>query len=130
VSILIFSIGALAIVSMQASAAKDSTQAKSRSEASLLVDDLIGRMWASDRSPAALGADFQAGGMQFNDWLAHAQSVLPEIDADGTSVAVTAVPGAPGANPTSQVVVTLAWKARNDENAQRHHVTSVTQISH
>lgn len=128
VSVCVFSVGVLSIVGMQANAAKDSVEAKFRSDASLLVDDLIGRMWAGDRNASVLGANFQTGGDQFNAWLTAAQSVLPEVDAAQTSVTVTPVAG--GAGTTSQVVIDLAWRARNDPSGTaRHHIKSVTQIS-
>ena len=53
IAILIFSMGILAIVGMQASAVKSSADAKYRSEASLLANELIGQMWVSDRTRAA-----------------------------------------------------------------------------
>ena len=50
IAILIFSMGILAIVGMQASAVKTSADAKYRSEASLLANELIGQMWVSNRT--------------------------------------------------------------------------------
>ena len=57
-AILIFSIGVLGLVSLQAAANKASTQAKYRTEASLLANDLIGRMWVSDRSVGTIVSNF------------------------------------------------------------------------
>lgn len=57
-AILIFSIGVLGIIGLQATANKASVQAKYRSEASLLANEIIGRMWASDRRLATIAGNF------------------------------------------------------------------------
>lgn len=57
-AILIFSIGVLGIIGLQAAANKASVQAKYRSEASLLANEIIGRMWATNRTVAKLAGDF------------------------------------------------------------------------
>jgi type IV pilus assembly protein PilV len=61
-AILIFSIGVLGLVSLQAAANKASTQAKYRTEASLLANDLIGRMWVSDRTVGTIVSNFSDPG--------------------------------------------------------------------
>jgi len=45
IAILIFSIGILAVVGMQSVAIKSVTESKYRSEAALLVDQLVAQMW-------------------------------------------------------------------------------------
>lgn len=57
-AILIFSIGVLGIIGLQAAAAKASVDAKYRSEASLLANEIIGRMWATDRKLATIAGNF------------------------------------------------------------------------
>ena len=132
ISILIFAFGVLAVVGLQAASAKDSAQAKYRADATLLVNDLVGRMWASNRTAAGLGAAFATDGSgdAFNTWLADAQAALPGIDTDQTTVVVIPVAGGTGANPTSQVSINLAWKAPNEPaDGPVHRITVVTQIS-
>jgi type IV pilus assembly protein PilV len=46
VGILIFSIGILALVAMQAESIRNTTEAKYRNDASYLANQIIGRMWA------------------------------------------------------------------------------------
>ena len=58
IAILIFSVGVLGIIGLQGSATKASTDARYRSEAALLANELIGRMWTSDRTQATLQAAF------------------------------------------------------------------------
>jgi type IV pilus assembly protein PilV len=45
IAILIFSIGILAVVGMQATAVKNVTESKSRSEAAFLAEELMAQMW-------------------------------------------------------------------------------------
>ena len=58
VAILIFSIGILALVGLQATAVKQSTDARFRSDAAALTNDIIAEMWVSDRTTATLNANF------------------------------------------------------------------------
>lgn len=57
-AILIFSIGVLGIIGLQAAATKASADARYRSEASLLANEIIGRMWATNRTLAKIAGDF------------------------------------------------------------------------
>jgi len=58
IAILIFSLGILAIVALQAVSIKLTEDAKYRSDAALLAEELLGQMWASDHTPATLSALF------------------------------------------------------------------------
>lgn len=57
IAILIFSLGVLAIVGLQASLIKSTSDAKYRSEASYIAQQRIGQMWAD---PANLGTYIEA----------------------------------------------------------------------
>lgn len=57
IAILIFSLGVLGIVGLQASMIKNTSDAKYRSEASYIAQQKIGQMWAD---PLALPADLDA----------------------------------------------------------------------
>jgi type IV pilus assembly protein PilV len=132
VSILIFSLGVLAVVGLQAASAKDSSQAKYRADATMLINDLVGRMWASDRDVADLTAAFATDGTgaSYEAWLAAAQATLPGIDPTRTTVTITPVTDYGGATPTAQVAITLAWKAPNEPpSGPAHQLTFVTRLS-
>ena len=81
IGILIFSMGVLAVVGMQASAVKASRDAKYRSDASMVANQLIGQMWVGNRTPATMQANFQgsagSGGSGYTAWLAEVQTALP-----------------------------------------------------
>jgi len=86
VAILIFSIGILAIVGMQTTAVKAASDAKYRSDASLLAGELLGQMWVSDRIAANLQNNFQTGGTAYNTWLANVTAALPGVAANPPTV--------------------------------------------
>ena len=56
IGILIFSIGILALIGMQGAAIRNTTDARYRSEASFLANQIIGQMWV-DRANLALYTD-------------------------------------------------------------------------
>ena len=148
IAVLVFSLGILGIVGLQAASIKASTDAKYRSEASLLVNELIGRMWVSDRSQAALQANFSSpdgGAYQAWGWVGSGAAdvgtqaaptkgtvleVLPGAAANLPTISIAAVDPAevtvPPTPSTSLVTVTVSWQSPGDATA--HHYTAVAQI--
>ena len=125
IAILIFSMGILAIVGMQTSALKSSTDAKYRSEASLLANDLIGQMWVSDRTPATMQTNFQGGGgtdgTAYSAWFSKVQATLPGSAANPPVVSIDPA--------TSLVSIAVQWKAPNDAPADpAHQFNLIAQI--
>lgn len=125
IAMLIFSMGILAIVGMQASAVKASGDAKFRSDASLVANQLIGQMWVSNRTPATLQANFQGGGgtdgAAYTAWLADVQAALPGAAANPPTVTVNVA--------TSLVTVTVRWIVPGEPaGATPHRYTVVAQI--
>lgn len=123
IAILVFALGVLALVGLQTVSIKQSSQAKYRTDAVMFANELIGRMWVTDRSFATLNANFATGGPEYNTWLQRMQSQ-------------SALPGVAGANlpdvqvdPTNVVTVIIRWKAPNEPVADPAHlVTVVAQI--
>ena len=131
IAILIFSMGILAIVGLQATSIKLSGDAKYRSEASLLVNQLIGQMWISDRTPATFQANFQGGagnnGANYTNWLATVQDPqtgLPGSVANPPSVVI--VPQVGTTTTSSLVTITIWWQAPNEPSA--HQYIAVARI--
>lgn len=114
IAILLFSVGVLALVGLQGTLAKDVTHAKSRSEASLLANQLIGQIWvdqANLSSYAVNGGTCSANYAPCQSWRSSLMGTLPAATADVT------VNG-------SQVDITLAWRVPG-EAAGRYRITSV-----
>lgn len=59
IAILIFSLGILGVVGMQASAVKANRDAKYRADAGLLANELVGQMMSGDRTGTTLQTNFQ-----------------------------------------------------------------------
>ena len=131
IAILIFSMGILAIVGMQATAIKNSADAKYRSDASYLANQIIGQMWA-DRSNLASYANYPGAGTICNPtgsasvyanmtgmtgWLTTVSNTLPNAAANKQQVVI-------GAN--NLVTVTVCWQAPQ-ENVW-HNFVATAQI--
>jgi len=120
VGILIFSLGILALVGMQALAIKQVNDAKYRADASFFANQLIGEMWVNR---ANLDTNFAYPGTgtppaALANWIAAVESGLPGIDAGANRPQVTVVPGAIANNWT--VTVTVFWKPPAATAAHRH----------
>ncbi|MCX7174331.1 MAG: type IV pilus modification protein PilV [Proteobacteria bacterium] len=120
IAVLIFSMGILAIVGMQASAVKASSDAKYRSDASMVANQLIGEMWVNNRTQATLQANFQGGagndGPLYTAWLADVQAALPGAAANPPVVTVT---------QASLVTITVFWIAPGEPAGTAPHSFNV-----
>ncbi len=99
IGILIFSIGILALIGMQAVAMKNTTDAKYRSEAAFLANQIIGQMWV-DRANLARYDDADGGYVPRIQWNADVAALLP-----GSNPSIL-VPAASG----NSVTVTIQWR--------------------
>ncbi len=130
IALLIFALGVLGLVGLQANAVKQSSQAKYRSDATLLANELIGQMWVADRSTAGLTDSFGSagGGAAYTAWKARVADALPGVASYPPLVTITAVApldaivagaaaSAAGLTPSNRVSVTVRWKAPNESAA-------------
>lgn len=122
ISILIFSIGILAIVGLQAVSIKNVAAAKYRTDASLLVNQVIGQMWVGDKSNAALVANFSSpGGAGYQAWADTVAQNLPGVSgvpANAPTIAIDA---------NNNATVTVFWQAP-DEGAS-HNYTAIAVVT-
>ena len=125
ISILIFSMGILAIVGLQAASVSASTDAKYRTEASLLANQLIGQMWVSDRTSAVL--QNYSTTQAYTDWLATVSARLPGVATNQPTLTVT--PNV-GPNTTSSLeTITIFWKLPSEPAANpAHQYVAIAQI--
>jgi type IV pilus assembly protein PilV len=133
IALLIFSVGILGIVGLQASAVMATSDAKYRSEAGLLANELIGKMWVSDRTQATLQTAFASpNGTAYLAWLgssAATGTVLQTLPAAGVQAnlpTVTITPVVSTSLPSSLVTITIFWQAPNETS--RHNYVVVAQI--
>jgi len=127
IAILIFSMGILSIVGLQATSIRLSTDAKYRSEASSLANQLIGQMWVSDRASAVtLSNNFSnPSGTSYTSWASGVQTTLPGVSvASGTLPTVEIL--TPAGATQGQVTVNIFWQMPGE--ATRHNYTAIAQI--
>ncbi len=127
IGLLIFAVGILGLIGLQAASVKQASTDEYRSVATLQANDLISRMWVSDRTADTLIAQFASpAGPAYLAWKADWASALPGTSANAPTVSITTVPGG-GSTPvaSSQVTVVVGWKAPNDEV---HNYTVVAQL--
>jgi len=123
IGILIFSIGILALIGMQATAMRATIDAKYRSEASFLANEVLGQMWISDKANLAAfqtspGTPAACPGAPVCPWLTRVGQLLP--NATGGNAPEVAV-------STNEVTVTVTWQPPGDAQPSRH--VAVTQIN-
>lgn len=128
VAILIFAVGILGLVGLQANAVQQSSHAKYRTDATLLANELIGQMWVSNRQFASLKANFSSAdaGPNFETWKAKVTATVPGADTyppevtlvqiDPLPAIVNGAASAPPAalTPSVRVTVTIRWKLPRD----------------
>ena len=123
VSVLIFSVGILAAVGLQASAVRLSTDARQRADATFLADQLLARMLISDPATAASFAHYPDGNVTcaptgtastnpvVTQWLSEVTAAFPRAAADEQQIIVSGT-------PANEVTVRLCW--RNGEKDAPH----------
>ncbi|MEQ1638829.1 MAG: type IV pilus modification protein PilV [Methylococcales bacterium] len=142
IALLIFSMGILGIVGLQAAAVSASSESKYRSEAALLANELIGKMWVSNRTQSTLQTAFASpNGNAYKAWawvgsnastpgttLAPASGsvlqVLPNAVTNLPTIAIT--PIASTSLPSSLVTITIYWQSPNETTI--HNYVAVAQI--
>ena len=119
--ILIFSIGILAMLGMQAVAMRATIDAKYRSEAGFLANEIIGVMWSDPANLGGYATASCAATLRCNAWLTRVQSRLP--NATGGNAPTIAIGGV----NSRQVTVTVRWQPPGaDTPVSRHE--AVAQI--
>jgi type IV pilus assembly protein PilV len=123
VALLIFSVGVLGLIGLQATSVKQASAAEYRSTAVLQANDLVSRMWVSDRTDLILQAQFATDGAGYKAWKDAWVSALPGASATANkpTVAIVSQPkGATATLGTNLVTITIYWQAPGDD--QRKYV--------
>lgn len=135
IAILIFSMGILALMGLQAVAISYSTAAKYRADASYLADQIVSEMWAGGGAntsidgfacnPCTAASGTGNANLIIANWIAdiNVTAGLPNA-VSGTSPVITVATTATGGR---QVTVTLRWRAPNE--TQTHNYSLITNIN-
>lgn len=133
IALLIFALGVLGLVGLQANAIKQSGQAKYRTDATLLANELIGQMWVSDRTFNTLSTAFDSAtnGASYAAWKTKVEANLPGAGTYPPTVVVTQVAPLPDIvgttttastrAPSARVTITMRWKAPGEPAADPAH---------
>jgi type IV pilus assembly protein PilV len=135
-AILIFSVGLLALIALQAVSIKNSVDAKYRADAALLVTQIIAQMWV-DRSNIDNYGHYQSGPVcaftgsasanvaswttPVTDWITQTSRELPGSAANKAQILVNDVGG------TKRVMVTVCWKGPQETTT--HNLVAIAQIN-
>lgn len=113
IGILIFSIGILALIGMQATAIKNTTDARYRSEAAFLANQVIGQMWVDLPNLGRYDHDDATNYLPRNDWRTTVQTTLPGIDIASNVLVPEIQVGA-----SNEVTVTIRWKQPSEDTTR------------
>lgn len=120
IAIVIFAFGILGIVSLQGVAVSQVSDAKYRSDASFLANDLIGTMWLGDRTTAVLQAQYNTGNPGYTTWKNKVVGTLPGATFNAPTVVV---------DNAGIVTVTIFWLPPNAPAGTAYHqYVAVAQI--
>lgn len=115
VSILIFSIGVLALVGLQARMTAAQSDAKYRADASYLANEVVGLMWSDLSHVANYNGVACTSNTRCSDWQAKVTNALPNGSG---SIVVDAT--------TQMVTVTVTWQHGSDDP---HTYSTRTRLS-
>ncbi len=125
IGILIFSLGILAMVGMQAMGIKLATDSRDRAEASNLANQLVGEMWLNR---AALASYAYAGSgtapAALTTWIARVDAALPDAAANPPIVTVGPAPAPLPASVGTQTTVTLRWRNPTETTVHQFAITA------
>ena len=116
IALLIFAVGVLGLVGMQAVAIKLTAESKYRAEAASYAEQLLSQMWADDIANLRTYYDSEEGGEKYTAWKTDIQAAggLPGTSLSGNAPSVVIDPA------TNQVTITIRWQAPDAQAAHRY----------
>lgn len=127
VGMLIFLIGVLALMGMQAAAISNTTQAKYRSDAALFAGQIVSQMWSDPNniSSYAYTSGGSSSNANVNAWVARISDVLPGTTASSNPPSITTTLN----NGGYDVVVTVRWHGPTEPATTVHNFTTTSRIA-
>jgi type IV pilus assembly protein PilV len=120
IGILIFSIGILALLGMQGSAIKNTTDARYRSEASYLASQIIGQMWVDLDKLPSYDTDNAAAYPARDTWMTNVALTLPGVQLGGAlSPTIQVGPDAALGLADREVRVQLQWRQPGQDQTRQ-----------
>ena len=119
IAIVIFSMGILALMGLQAASIANTSEAKFRADAAFLANKVIARMWVAD--PASRVVDFSSAGKDYLIWKTEVGNQYTGLPG-GIAPTVTFSAPRPG---TTNVLVTVLWRSPNQAASSPQHSYTV-----
>lgn len=120
IGILIFSLGVLALVAMQAVSTSNVSNARFRSEAAFLANEILSQAWlegGANYTTVTTNYKYPGGGAAVNNWVTKVQTLLPQANVYPPTITQSAIPGMPKG---LQLTVTIQWKAPDALTPSNH----------
>ena len=130
IAILVFSIGILAVVGMQSVAIKAVTDAKYRSEAAFLANELLSQMWADSAAVGAGSYTYPGSGTvppKLTAWKDRIDTRLPGTTVAGVAPSVS-VTGTTAQGATVTIVIQWRLPEEAAKGLQAHNHTVLTSV--
>jgi len=115
VALLVFSLGILGLVSMQATSLINISESQYRTEAAIWANTLIGQIRTAD--PTTRGTTFATAGSSYTTWknqLINSTSGLPVASNTPPTVTIT----------NNQVVISIFWRSRSGSGNHQYVITA------
>jgi type IV pilus assembly protein PilV len=126
IGILIFSLGILGIVGLQAQAIRFTNDAEFRAEAVYLANSLISQMWADNRKTLKANYDSAVGGPKYAQFKADVNTRLRGATVADPIVKVDTADLPAAVTKTSSVVqVQIFWQMPGDSSQHNYITTGV-----
>ena len=125
IAVLIFSMGVLSLVALQATSIKLSADAKYRAVAAMMTDQLFSEMWVSGKDASQLKSYFEPDGDGYTAWKARVAKAFDkpaDFDFAGSPPEVVV-----SGNPAI-VTIVLQWPDKNSTSEALHKHTARAQI--
>jgi type IV pilus assembly protein PilV len=136
IALLIFSIGIIGLMGLQAAAIGNLTDSKLRVDASFLANQIIGHIWSErdnaaqyhyNNTAASANCDPAAPPSGVNatvcNWLQNVRIMLPDAANQLQEIAVTNV-----ATGVNDIQVIVRWRSPRDPSGQSHSFVTTTRI--
>lgn len=112
-AIVLFSIGLLSLLMLLSATLIESSNARHRIEASLLISDLVSHMWIGDHSLNGLKARFaDTTSKDYQSWFTSVSRRLPGVSAKINAPLITI-------DDMRNVIVTIRWQVPGDSTSHQ-----------
>lgn len=113
IAIILFSIGLLSLLMLLSATLIESSNARYRIEASLLINDLVSHMWIGDHSLNGLKTRYaDTTSTDYQSWFTSVSNRLPGVSAKANTPQITI-------DNARNVTVTLRWQAPGDSTSHQ-----------